>query len=687
MKTLDVQALRNGIDDTLEQLKKQSDEIAKVKKSVDGITSLDDALKGKGGDAIRAFYEECHTPFLRFYETFIEEYQSALKNIKNALDSLEPKHDGFISQAFLEHELEQGLNAADRTTKHLVSKANATIAKVSHIVDLPDLNDNDFHEQNRKAMKDINQTIEKLHAFDREQTNALKTAENDLETMQRYISRLEKMYTGPKIEITGYQKGSILKPDEMDALRGDQETAMGVMLDKIDKRSELEQELSEVSEHDVQLYKLRKKLENESDSEEYIKIAKEIGYDNLTPEQMEHVTSIEFWDDPLQATINNVKEAGEGFLDGVVDAGEKLDEAGEKYLGPVYKSVKGSAVAGYDLAKDFVDGGIQLGWNIGWTIDHLHKDPQVVLDTVLGYDYKGAFLSMVDTLAEKWDEKVVHGDAYSRAHYFTYLIGSLVGLRSGKSSVSTGSKYVAKAGKTAVSKVKEAGKSVKEFVKPPANRYTLALEGILQDARNSINVKNTPLVLKELAEDQKKSVLFKSDNGKTSGIVESHALHTVKYGDQYTRINRKKVLKPNVVYETKQGYTFKTDQKGRIINVKADLQLGKAKRNLYAQSNVGKPDRLPDDDGGHLIASQFKGSGDIDNLVPMNSQVNRRGGKWYEMEQEWRRALKEIPPKKVEIKISPIYKNDAVRPNFFKVEYKIGNEKLKKVRIKNAYGG
>ncbi|MFN3207383.1 T7SS effector LXG polymorphic toxin, partial [Bacillus licheniformis] len=63
--------------------------------------------------------------------------------------------------------------------------------------------------------------------------NALKTAENDLETMQRYIARLEKMYTGPKIEITSYQKGAILKPDEMDTLSGNQETAMGVMLKKV----------------------------------------------------------------------------------------------------------------------------------------------------------------------------------------------------------------------------------------------------------------------------------------------------------------------------------------------------------------------------------------------------------------------------------------------------------------------
>ncbi|MGR3206917.1 ribonuclease YeeF family protein [Bacillus glycinifermentans] len=497
MKTLDVQALRDGIDDTLEQLKKQSDEIAKVKKSVDGITSLDDALKGKGGDAIRAFYEECHTPFLRFYETFIEEYQSALKKIKNALDSFEPKHDGFISQAFLEHELEQGLNAADRTTKYLVSKANATIAKVSHIADLPELDDSDFHEQNQKAKKEISSTLEKLHAFDREQTNALKTAENDLETMQRYIERLEKMYTGSKIEIATYQKGSILKPDEMDALRGNQETAMGAMLDKLDKRSKLEKEISEVSEHDIRIAKLKEKLDKTLDHGEYIKIADEIGYDNLTTEQQ---------------VIYNLS---------------KFNKTGDDIQAGIFN-------AAVDLGKDFVDGGIELGRKIGWTIDYLHKDPQVVSDAILGYDFKGAFQSMVDTLVEKWDEKVVNGDAYSRAHYFTYLIGSLWGLKDGPSSASTGSKDLVKAGKTAVSKAKKAGKAVKQFVKLPTNRYTPALEGILQDAPNSINVKNTPPILKELAEDKKKSVLFNS-NKETSGQgvkkVRKTIVPTVKSGE------------------------------------------------------------------------------------------------------------------------------------------------------------
>lgn len=127
-----------------------------------------------------------------------------------------------------------------------------------------------------------------------------------------------------------------------------------------------------------------------------------------------------------------------------------------------------------------------------------------------------------------------------------------------------------------------------------------------------------------------------------------------------------KVLKPNVVYSTKQGYTYTTDHYGRIVKVEAsDLKYGEMKRNQYAQSNSGKPDRLLDDDGGHLIASIFKGSGDIDNLLPMNSQINRSGGKWYNMEQEWLAALKEIPPKHVEVSIEPIYQGDLLRPDSF----------------------
>ncbi|TWH27566.1 hypothetical protein L609_000300000330 [Bacillus subtilis J22] len=187
-------------------------------------------------------------------------------------------------------------------------------------------------------------------------------------------------------------------------------------------------------------------------------------------------------------------------------------------------SAKGAIVGIYDLAKDTGEGAIQFGWNIGWTIDNLNKDPQNVLETVLEYDYQAAFQSMVDTLKDNWDTKMIHGDAYTRLHYVTYLGGSLLLLKGGKSSVSTGSKDLAKVGKAAGGTIKKGGKSVKQFVNSPVNRYTPALEGILQDAEKTINVKNTPL-LKSIAEDKKESVLRRSESSNNMGTG------NVKQGD------------------------------------------------------------------------------------------------------------------------------------------------------------
>nr|MDH3082444.1 hypothetical protein [Bacillus subtilis] len=218
-----------------------------------------------------------------------------------------------------------------------------------------------------------------------------------------------------------------------------------------------------------EIKELKKKLaDGVTDPDEYLKIAKKVGYENLTPEQLEFVSFLE----QRKAFMDNGKEVLQIIGDGA----------------------KGAIVGVYDLAKDTGEGAIQFGWNIGWTIDNLNKDPQKVLDTVLEYDYQVAFQSMVDTLKDNWDTKMIHGDAYTRLHYVTYLGGSLLLLKGGKSSVSTGSKDLAKVGKATGGTIKKSGQSVKQFVKSPVNRYTPVLEGILQDAENTINVKKYSVI-------------------------------------------------------------------------------------------------------------------------------------------------------------------------------------------------
>src|SRR5690606_29583086 len=84
---------------------------------------------------------------------------------------------------------------------------------------------------------------------------------------------------------------------------------------------------------------------------------------------------------------------------------------------------------------------------------------------------------------------------------------------------------------------------------------------------------------------------------------------------------KSKRLKPNTTYN-KNGYSYKTDNVGRISEVSGDLNLLDKKfrnRSKYSQRTVGKGDgRLENDQGGHLIGDQFGGFGGKENLVPMH---------------------------------------------------------------------
>ncbi|MER3126115.1 T7SS effector LXG polymorphic toxin [Bacillus pumilus] len=214
MKTLDVFELKNGIDQTLNKLKQQSQNVKSLEKQINQIISLDGALKGEAGQAIKAFYLECHIPFLQFFQINMEEYSDALKKTKQALHAFESNPNGFISQSFIEHELDEGLKNADQTICDIVSDVNQALSRVSHIDNFPHVDESAFQQSYQKAWLETSKTIGLLHAFDREQTSALNKTKSSLHTMKQYIDTLSTMFTGPKIEMTSYQKGSIFKDGE-----------------------------------------------------------------------------------------------------------------------------------------------------------------------------------------------------------------------------------------------------------------------------------------------------------------------------------------------------------------------------------------------------------------------------------------------------------------------------------------
>ncbi|MET3656338.1 T7SS effector LXG polymorphic toxin [Sporosarcina psychrophila] len=113
----------------------------------------------------------------------------------SALDALEPNANGFIRQTFLEGEVEAGLMEIAQLTSSLTDEANAIMNQVADIVALPHLNDSDVQEGVRDARRKRDITIADLYEFDANQTRALIAIENDLKTMEIWISDIEGLFT------------------------------------------------------------------------------------------------------------------------------------------------------------------------------------------------------------------------------------------------------------------------------------------------------------------------------------------------------------------------------------------------------------------------------------------------------------------------------------------------------------
>ncbi len=194
MKILDVKPFHEGIDRNSAMLERLCDEMDAIMKTVEGLVAMEDSLKGEGGDAIRAFYAECHLPFQLFFDTTSREYIDKLRWMKNALDSLEPNPAGYIKQEFLEGDVEDGLQEIAEVTESLTDESNSIMDTVNDIVYLPHLDDSDVQEGVKRAGTRRDETITQLGAFDTDQTNALTSVETNFRAMETWIADLEGLF-------------------------------------------------------------------------------------------------------------------------------------------------------------------------------------------------------------------------------------------------------------------------------------------------------------------------------------------------------------------------------------------------------------------------------------------------------------------------------------------------------------
>lgn len=184
-----------------------------------------------------------------------------------------------------------------------------------------------------------------------------------------------------------------------------------------------------------------------------------------------------------------------------------------------------------------------------------------------------------------------------------------------------------------------------------------------------------------------KKQTFNDDTIEVGAKPNKVEIKEVPYGEHRKKNDKNEIveLNPNVRYKDKNGYQYETDSLGRIIKAKTTigLKLKKAARKLKAQTSAGGKWRLEGDHGGHLFASIFNGSGELDNIVAMNGNLNQSA--YRKLENKWKSALEQ--GQRVDVDIELVYEGESLRPSGFNINYAIDNEWQKPVKFKNEYGG
>lgn len=149
--------------------------------------------------------------------------------------------------------------------------------------------------------------------------------------------------------------------------------------------------------------------------------------------------------------------------------------------------------------------------------------------------------------------------------------------------------------------------------------------------------------------------------------------HNKYYDDNGNLYRIDKDLLPDSEY-TINGYDYKTDDQGRIVEASGQLRLKEHKGYRQIKDSlhdIGKGDEnKKTDEKGHLIGDQFGGKNGLENAVAQNADINKNDYKNLEN----KLADRVRAGDDVRVQIEPIYEGDSHRPDAISVTYTINGE-------------
>ncbi|WP_191126242.1 T7SS effector LXG polymorphic toxin [Cerasibacillus terrae] len=476
MKVLDVDVLQSGIDDTLKDIDNLQGQISAVQRAVRDFAGLDDALSGKGGEAIRSFYNDFHQPFLIFLHQSLTDYQHTLTELKEAVETFEPNANGYVSQEFLENDVKSGLDDVKTTAIDFTSEANSIIGSVQDIVSIEKIDESEVVDNVQRGKEKADHIVEELNILDEYGVSQLEQTKQDLDTMLNYLTEIESKFQSGDLSIRNFNVKAIQGLESFQMIQDsiynkNQETILGLYGDDFEKlpMSEIEKMHANVlgdlvKDEKVILEQAFHALKNgEIDRKDYANLLKTIVYKD---EKMDEKVESSIWDKIKGGTAT------------------------------VGRTLKGAGLGIYDVGKDTVVGIYDMITDPEGTAESLYQAASHPIDT-------GKYIAQA--ISDSYKRDMINGDAESRAHWVTYALGTIVGTK----GAGTATKAGVATTKTAA---RNAGKHVKNVnlsnLFPYAPRYQFAPAGpVPYNVVDGMNLKEQLMMFSKHFLDKKKTKL------------------------------------------------------------------------------------------------------------------------------------------------------------------------------------